>query len=160
MPEQFLCPPMTAIGSIAEQSTPEKEERCRLGNRRGRRTTTTIASGVGGRTASARVALTQCRASLWLADARRWADQTVVLANRAMLLWPPLAAKGQTVGGVTVGQRTNNVELCVLCGKPVQPGNTRRVGVDSDPVCKNPCWYTLTRAKTHQMRQIITANHA
>jgi hypothetical protein len=94
-------------------------------------------------------ALVHCRASIWLADARRWADRAIIIANQAMFLWPPLAAKGDTVAGITVGQRGNNIEVCGLCAQPVSGGHNDPIRrINGLPFHGKSCWYTVTRNRT------------
>lgn len=76
------------------------------------------------------------------------------LADRASLYAPRAPSRGQMVGGVTVGERTNTTERCVECGDPIlctaedpvkrldgQPLHLRaRPGVDSRSACYWLAW--------------------
>lgn len=50
-----------------------------------------------------------------------------VLANMARAHWPAPVRRGQSVGGVVVGERGNQVEVCGLCGEPA-PGGRNEAG--------------------------------
>jgi hypothetical protein len=120
-------------------------------------------TGIGENTSVETAALKQCRAVRWMLDVEKlaygwtsreaWIRQVVNLGNQAELYWPATPKKGTTTAGVTVGGRTNTAELCVYCHQPVQPGNTRRIGLDSDPICKTPCWYAVTVSRGQHPRQ-------
>jgi hypothetical protein len=54
-------------------------------------------------------------------------DALYRLADAGSKWWPPPPKKGDTVRGVTVGQRGNQVEDCGLCGEPA-PGGKNDAG--------------------------------
>ena len=92
----------------------------------------------------------------WPDGAEHVARQLIRLANTGLNWWPPVLKTGQTVAGVTVGRRTSTVEICVFCQNPVLGGHDdpiRRVGLNSDPVHRSPCWYALTMSRGQHPRQ-------
>jgi len=104
-------------------------------------------------------ALKLCQAIVWLAQVEHLCGQAVQLANLGLYHWPPPARYGQTVDGTRIGARTSTVEMCAYCQLPVQTGQIRRVGPDSVPVHRKPCWYnyragnplTLIKPKRHEL---------
>lgn len=80
------------------------------------------------------------------------------LADLAGLWWPKDPKVGQRVGGVTVGRRGNDVEVCALCKEPVVTGRsvsgqplTRRI--DGEPYhnlaegSHGACWWQVWRSR-------------
>jgi hypothetical protein len=86
-------------------------------------------------------ALQLCQALVWLGQVDHLSRQAVQVANLGLRLWPPPSRYGQTVDGVRIGARTSTVEMCAYCQLPVVPGQIRRVGPESVPVHRKPCWY-------------------
>lgn len=79
-------------------------------------------------------------------------DRVYRLADNGAQWWPRPPKKGEKVGNVTVGERTNDSGVCALCHQPTHSGNgtTGRRWVQ-DPKSgermefhKSPCWYTYT----------------
>lgn len=75
------------------------------------------------------------------------------LANRARHLWPPPPKKGAREGGVTVGERGNDIETCAGCAQPVLGGRADPLKrIDGDPFhVKNPqgtwCYHQALRSR-------------
>lgn len=82
-----------------------------------------------------------------------WIARIITLGNKGALWWPTLAS-GDVVKGVTVGQRSNTVQNCALCGDPVLGGAgdpLRRI--DDDVFHKSPCWYAASMSRGRHPRQ-------
>jgi len=113
-----------------------------------------------GSTSVESAALTMCQALVWVDQVEHLAAQAVTVANLGLYHWPPPSRYGQLVDGIRIGARTSSVEMCAYCMLPVMPGQIRRVGPESVPVHRKPCWYNyragnpLTRIqpKHHELR--------
>jgi hypothetical protein len=94
-------------------------------------------------------ALTRSQAKEWLHDLDKVTTTIVGLANRSQLLWAPTPRHGSTKAGVTVGQRTNTVEVCGLCQEPVTGGHADPIRrIDGQAFHGRSCWFTVTRSRT------------
>jgi hypothetical protein len=75
------------------------------------------------------------------------------LADAGSRWWPRPPKKGELVDGVTVGQRSNEIGQCALCGEPVVPGRgSQGRRWIQDPKTgerrefhRSPCWYSLRK---------------
>lgn len=80
----------------------------------------------------------------WPPHAEQATKRLSVLANTARAHWTTRPAKGQTISGVTVGERTNSVETCGLCQEPVMGGASDPIRrIDGQAFHKSPCWYRV-----------------
>lgn len=75
------------------------------------------------------------------------------LADAAGRYWPAPVRKGERAGTVTVGERTNTVDVCVACGEPIIGGRADPLKrIDGDPFhVKNPagiwCYHQALRSR-------------
>lgn len=85
-------------------------------------------------------------------------DRIYRLADQGASWWPAPPATGTTIAGVTIGARSNTVEVCALCGEPTLTGRneagqllTRRI--DGDPyhatavTQQGACWWQVWRQR-------------
>jgi hypothetical protein len=78
----------------------------------------------------------------------------IVLGNKAAAWWPTTPTKGDTIAGVTIGARTNSIEECGLCGKPVIGGHHDPIRrIDGQAFHRTPCWYAAAMSRGRHPRQ-------
>lgn len=76
------------------------------------------------------------------------------VADTATGWWPPAPKAGETVGDVTVGERTNRAEVCTLCREPVTSGKNdngqallRRINGDPYHGSGPGCFWKVARSR-------------
>jgi hypothetical protein len=70
------------------------------------------------------------------------------LADKAARWWPDPVKNGQRIGQVTVGQRTNDAAMCVLCGDPVSGTSDDPIRrIDGQPFHGKTCYYQVWRQR-------------
>lgn len=82
------------------------------------------------------------------------------LGNKAVAWFPPPPKPGTVIGDITVGKRSNNVELCARCREPVIGGNADpKRYIDGTAYHKSPCWYAAKTGLVYKRIRPTTKQH-
>ena len=81
---------------------------------------------------------------LWPVNFGALIDRIYDLADQAKREWPEKPKPGQTIDGVEVGKRKNQVEICVECKGPVMGDASDPLArIDGRPYHRKPCYQTV-----------------